>query len=270
MGHPQFEERKPGENLARVLVCHAATDDADALIPPLHPVEWTGLGVLCQRPHAGFDLGVTQPRVGWDHHVLERFALKGRQGATLSRLSGHLDLNRAFRVRKSRGGAQHNRRVELLAQLEGESGQVLRLLAIGRLEARELAKAGIVPVVLLVLGTESAGIVGADQHQARPYASVGERHHAVGGDVHANVFHRRQCTSAGKRGADSGIQRDLFVGGPFGHHASVLRQCGHDLRAGGAGISSGVRDASLPCPQRDGLISRKQTFTTSGCTCCLH
>jgi hypothetical protein len=191
--------------------------------------------------------------------------LKRRQRLQRPGALRHLDLHRRLGVGEAGGGAEQDRRGELLAQVKGQAGKLPGFLAIRRLQAGELTEAGVLAVILLVLRGETAGVVGGDQHQSGPDAGVGDGHQTVGGDVDADVFHRRQRAGAAEGGANGRVQRDLLVAGPFRHHARILGQVLQDFGGRGARVGRGVADAGLPCPQRDGLISRKYPFHRSPC-----
>ena len=218
--HAQLEEPRLGKGLARVRVGDARGDDAEVGGAGLEHVERRLLGARAQPLQALEHEPVPQARVLRHHHVL----------ADVARVVARLELDRHARddppaaVRDPRRGAQQHRRVELLRQREGLGDEVVGLLAVGRLEHRDLGELGVVAVVLLVLRGVHAGVVGADDDQAGVDAGERERHEGVGGHVETHVLHGHDGAHAGERSAHGGLEGDLLVDAPLGVDAFEARR----------------------------------------------
>ena len=93
-----------------------------------------------------------------------------------------------------------------------------------------------------------ARIVAHREHQPAVDADIGQRHEGVGGDVEADMLHRRKRAAAGEGRADRDVERDLFVGRPL--RVQVLDRIGgevfQDFGAGRAGIGGGDLARRLP------------------------
>ena len=230
-----------------------------AAVPHLDPVVGEGLGVLGQPGEPLLHQGVAAPGVGRDHHVL--LGLAGERAAC-GRWPGDVRvvLHHRLGVGDAGGGAQHDRRVELLAELEGEPGQLVGLLAVGGLQHGHLGEAGVVAVVLLVLGAVHARVVGADDHQAAPDAGDGGGEEGVGGHVQADVLHGDQGPHAGVGGAQRHLHGHLLVGRPLGVQVSVACYGLQDLGAGGARIGGGHGHAGVVGAEGDGFVAGEQCF----------
>ncbi len=118
-------------------------------------------------------------------------------------------------MRNARGEAQHDRRVKLLADVQGHADHVLGLLAVARFQAGHAGKPAVVSIVLFVLRAVHVGIVGADEDQ--PCLQSGHRgvKECVGSHVEADVLHHRHRPAAGVCRANGHVQGDLFVGRPL-------------------------------------------------------
>ena len=175
---------------------------------------------------------VPLPRVLRDHDVL----------ADVPRVVARLHLDRHARqhlaapVRDAGRGPQHDGRVELLGERERLGDEVVGLLAVRRLQHRDLGEPGVVAVVLLVLGRVHAGVVGADDDEPGVDAGERERHERVGGDVEAHVLHGDDGAHAGQRRAHGGLERDLLVDAPLAVDALEPGGGLDDLGGGSAGV----------------------------------
>ena len=101
---------------------------------------------------------------------------------------------------------------------------------------------------------EAARVIGCDYNQATAYAGNGSIDKTVGGDVHAYMFHAHQRALSGKRHAQCGFHRSLFVGRPavvyfafacFGSSLYVFGDFGRGstrigINAGQSGIQSSL------------------------------
>ena len=84
------------------------------------------------------------------------------------------------------GHAEEYRHLELFGQLERADGQVVGLLAGGRLQHRHLRELRIIAVVLLVLAGHHARIIRGHDHEAAVDAHVGQREQRVPTKPYAN------------------------------------------------------------------------------------
>ena len=103
--------------------------------------------------------------------------------------------------------------------------------------AGELAKAGIVAIILFILAAPGAGVIGAHQHQPAVDAGVAERHQAIGCHVDPHMFHRSHRADTGKTGPNNSVQGYLFVAGPLGRQPAVGAQILQYFGGRGARIS---------------------------------
>ena len=196
---------------------------------------------------------MARPRMGRDHDVLRRLLDEG----ALRRLVAFADRDRAAGMRKPRRRAHDHRRVEVLRQIEGEPGEIERLLRVARLEDRHGGERAVNARVLFVLRGVNAGIVADGEHQPAVHADISLRHEGVGGDVEADMFHGGERAAAGEARADGDVERDLFVGRPL--RVQVFRRIVgerlEDFRARRARIGGGDLDARLPGAARDRFVA---------------
>ncbi len=254
-GEPQLEGRRLGQRLAHVVVERAGHDDAHAPVTHLDAVEVALLGegdegVLALVGRLGAAHGV-----GRHHDVLADVGLVGARGH-VGALAG--DVGHRLGVGDAHGLVQHDRGVEALRDLERAAGEVVGLLRVGRVEARDAREGRVVARVLLVLRAVAGRVVGGQQHEAGVHARVGHAHERVGRDVDAHVLHRGERAHAAHGGADGHLEGDLLVGRPLAVDAVLLHQVLERLGRGGAGVSRAHGDAGLPRALRDGLVARKQ------------
>lgn len=80
------------------------------------------------------------------------------------------ELNEALAVTDAGGGAVQHGGIELLGDLAGHLHEVLALLGIAGLDHGDLGGAGIVAVVLLVLGGMATGVVSGDDDVSAVHA----------------------------------------------------------------------------------------------------
>ncbi len=118
-----------------------------------------------------------------------------------------------------------------------------------------MAEATPVAGILFVLRGGQADIVGHHDHQAADHAGQRLRHEGVGGDVHADVFHRRQGARARQRRADSHFHRDFFVDGPLGINIGIQGDVFQDFGCGGTGVGGGDPDAGFPSGAGDRFVA---------------
>ncbi len=101
-----------------------------------------------------------------------------------------------------------------MQKLEGQPGELLALLGVGRLQQGELGELGVVAIVLLVLGGVHFRVVSRNQDQAAVDAGVGEGEQRIRSHVDPHVLHGHQSAPAAERGADADFQGHLLVGRP--------------------------------------------------------
>ncbi len=129
---------------------------------------------------------MAHPGIAGEHHQLRRVldqAWRRQSGVTLTECDDRLA------VGDPRAAAQHYRRIESLGEVEGQPGELLALLGVGRLEHRQLGELGIVAAVLLVLRGVHLRVVGGHQDQAAAHPGVGKREQRVGRHVDADMLH---------------------------------------------------------------------------------
>ena len=203
---------------------------------------------------------VPLPRVLRDHDVL----------ADVPRVVARRHLDRHARqhlpaaVGDARGGPQHHRRVELLGERERLGDEVVGLLAVRRLQHRDLGEPGVVAVVLLVLRRVHAGVVGADDDEAGVDAGERERHERVGGHVEADVLHGDDGAHAGERRAHGGLQRDLLVDAPLAVDALEPGGRLDDLRGRSARVAAGEPGPGAHGAVSDGLVPGEEELAFHG------
>ena len=157
------------------------------------------------------------------------------------------------------GGAVQHGGIELLGDLAGHLHEVLALLGIAGLDHGDLGGAGIVAVVLLVLGGMATGVVSGDDDVSAVHAHVAGGEQGVGGDVQADHLHRADGAGAGHGGAVGDLGRDLLVGSPLAVHILlVLGQILQNLGAGRSGISGTDLDTGFVDATGGGLVTGHQ------------
>ena len=261
MGEPQLENRCLRLDLLHVLIGNAGADHPDPPVAFLDPVERTALGPLRQCVHASLHQLMPATRVAGHHHGLRYVSHKAGR-STLHPFAQFYD---GLRVGQASGDTQQHRGVEALADLERGPRELLCLLGIAWLQHRDLRQPRVVPVVLLVLGAEHAGIIGGDDHQAATHSDIGSGDQGIGGDVQANVLHRDQRPGAGQGGAERYLKCHLLIWRPFSLDLRVLDQGFQDLGGGCAWVGGGNKHAGLKCPPGDGLIAGKEHASGGGC-----
>ena len=150
-----------------------------------------------------------------------------------------------------------NRQVPAGGQFQGQQGEIVGFLGVGRFEHRHGRGDGKAAVVLLVLARRHARIIGRDDHQRPAGARIGRGKEGIGRHVQPDVFHRDQRRRAGHSHAEGDFQGHLFVGGPLGT-AAISREMFEDFRRGRAGISGAQRNAVIESRQGDRLIPAQQ------------
>ena len=212
IGGAELEDRDVGRDLLDVEIGGRAGDDADARVALLPAGQRRGLEIAGERRLARRELRVQPARVGGNGHRLRRLVDEALGGG-----SSRGPTRTALRVCDSRVVERTITGVSNVSEISKASltKSCASCASLGSSdrhagEAREQAG------VLLVLRGMEARIVADHDHQAGVRADVGLRHQRVGGDVEADVLHRRERANAGQRGADRHVERDLLVGRPFG------------------------------------------------------
>ena len=235
--HPQLEEGRVRQRLPGVLIGHAAAHDPQVRIAHFHPVVLERLRKVLQEASPFLHQNVPCPGVGRDHHRLAGILLI----CLRLKLQALPKLDNPLAVAYARRHPQHHRGIEPLAELIREHREILRLLAVRRLQHRDLRHTSVEPVVLLVLGAVHAGIVGRHEHEAGIYPRVRSRHQRVRRHVDAHVLHHGQRALAAQRSAERDLEGHLLVDRPFGVDVRLVRR--HVLEDFGAGRSGiGRRD----------------------------
>ena len=271
IGQAQLQEgRALGEHLLGVLVADGGGDDANLAVAQLHLVQavlqGAGAAILGQLHQALLHDGVVQVGVGGGADVLTGVA--GIGGSHV--LHTLAELHQALAVTDAGGGTVQNGSVELLGDLAGQADKVLALLGVAGLHHGDLGGAGVVTVVLLILGGVAGGIVGGDDHVGAVDAHVAGGEQGVGGHVQAHHLHGAEGTGAGHGRAVGHLGGDLLVGGPLAVHVlTVLGQVLQDLGAGGSGIRGTDLDTGFVDAAGGGLVTGHQMFHSSFHLSCL-
>lgn len=162
-------------------------------------------------------------------------------------------------MRHARRGAEEHGNVELLGNAVGLTHEVQAFLRIGRLDHGQLRCAGIVAVILLVLGGVHAGIVCGDNDEAAADAVVGSRENGVCRNVDTDMLHRTEAAHTCKARAVGHFRCDLFVRRPLTvKRITILGQRLEYLRAGGTGISGTDFYAGFIGAARNGFVAGEQ------------
>ena len=147
------------------------------------------------------------------------------------------ELDKCFGMADAGGGTEENGRVEVFRDFAGYPDKILALLAVGRLHHRDLRGAGVVAVVLLVLGRVHTGVVCRDDNEARVHPQIAGGENRVGGNIQTDVLHRAQRAASGDCRAVCHLGRHLFVGRPLAVHVILISGGVFKyLRAGRSGI----------------------------------
>ena len=109
--------------------------------------------------------------------------------------------NHRAAVRETRHEADEHRDLEAFGHVERVPRHVVGFLLVRRLEADDPREVGVVARVLLVLGAVHARVVGDDDDQPAVDRDDRRVHERIGGDVEADVLHRRHRPAPGKRHA---------------------------------------------------------------------
>ena len=171
------------------------------------------------------------------------------------------ELHQTLGMADASGGAVQHGGVELLGDLAGQFHEVLALLSVAGFHHGDLGGAGIVAVVLLVLGGMAGGVVSGDHHIGAVDAHVTGGEQGVGGHVQAHHLHGAEGTGTGHGCAVSHLGGHLLVGSPLAVH--VLAVLGHvlqNLGAGGAGIRGADFDTGFVDATGGGLVTGHQMF----------
>ena len=200
---------------------------------------------------------MTGPRVRRQHDVLRRI---GRESARADRLS-RVRMDHAAGMRDASRGADEDRHIKSLGQLERERRERAGLLAVAWLQQRDAGETSEEPVVLLVLRAVHSRVVGGDDHEAGAGARIRGRHEGVGGDVQADVLHRRERARAADGRPERDVERDLLVACPFDVDGALdvgTHERLKDLGAWRARVADSDGDPGLPGATSDRLVAGEE------------
>jgi hypothetical protein len=195
--------------------------------------------------------GIARAGIRGDHHVLARVQRRSELAIDLRPLP---DIDGRSGMTDAGRDTEHDREVELLAQLIGSRGEGIGLRAVGRLDDGNLRRPAVVPAILLVLRGVHIGVVGCDEYKTPLDTGIGEGEEGVGGNVKPDVLHSDERTRTGQRRADGGLERALLIDGPLDMRDTERGKRREYLRRGCAGITAAEVDTGLPRPARDGFI----------------
>ena len=149
IGHTQLEiVHLIAQRFMRVHIRNAGADHAGLRAVVLDAVERCGFGIFDQLFRALLNDNMAPDGVCGHHDVLGDVLFIGLQRDRIRLML----LDKALRVRHTRGQAHDDRRVEPLAQLERHFRKIAAFGGIGRLQHGHLGGSGIVARILLVLG----------------------------------------------------------------------------------------------------------------------
>jgi len=271
IGQTQLQEgRALREHLLGVLIADGRGDDAHLAVAQLHLVQavlhGAGAAVLGQLHQTLLHDGVVQVGVGGGADKLAGVA--GVGGRLVLRALA--ELHQALAVTDAGGGAVQHRGVELLGDLAGQTDKVLALLRVRGLHHGDLGGAGIVAVVLLVLGGVAGGIVSGDDHIRAVDAHVAGGEQGVGSHVQTHHLHGAERAGAGHGRAVGHLGGYLLVGRPLAVDVlAVLGQILQDLRAGRSGVSGTDLDTGFVDATGGGLVTGHQMFHSNFHLSCL-
>ena len=244
------------EDFFRVVVRDAARDDADLAGAALNAVERRRLAEFLHGGDALFHNVLAFLGGGRGHHELGRILDVGLD-RDFRALAG---LDEPLAVADARRDPEEQRRVELFGNFEGLFDEIVALLAVGRLQHRELGVHGVVAVVLLVLRAEQPRIVCRYDHKTAVDAGVGVGKHRVGGHVEAHVLHCRESSGPSHRRTSGHLDGDLLIGRPLGIDLFVSRQVFQYLRGRSARIGGRHVQSGFPGAARDRFVSCHDLF----------
>ena len=252
----ELQEGRVGrEGVLRIFIGNGGGDDADLRAVQLHPVQRGRAAVGLKSLERLFQLRMVQEGVCRGGDVLARIAGIGLGLLLLTLAECHDTLG----VRHARRGAEEHGNVELLGNAVGLTHEVQAFLRIGRLDHGQLRCAGIVAVILLVLGGVHAGIVCGDNDEAAADAVVGSRENGVCRNVDTDMLHRTEAAYTCEARAVGHFRRDLFVRRPLTvKRITILGQRLEYLRAGGTGISGTDFYAGFIGAARNGFVAGEQ------------
>ena len=153
--------------------------------------------------------------------------------------------------------------MQLLGEIERIADHVVGFLLVGRLQAGNLGKAGVVARILFILGGVHRGVVGNQVDQTAVGAGHRRVGEGVGGHVQTYVLHAHQGPSASVGYPDGFFHRGLFVGAPSAVDAFFLGQLGvldvlGDFRAGSPWVGVDPGDAGVQSALGNGFIAQKK------------
>ncbi len=249
---PSLRIDASGRTSRDILVDHPGADHAELAGADLRAVDGGGRTPSGEVDDPLLDLGMTDPGIAGEHDQLRRILDQRRRRQILDPLAEGDD---RLAVGDAGHAAQHHRGVELLGEFEGQAGELLALLRVGRLQHRHLGKFGVVAAVLLVLRGVHLRIVGRHQHQPAPHPGVGEGEEGIGGNVDADVLHASQGAGAAERGADGNFEGDLLVRRPGGVDFRIIDDVFENFGTGSARIGGGDLDPRLEGAAGNGFIT---------------
>ncbi len=164
-------------------------------------------------------------------------------------------------VRHPGDAAEHDDVPDLLREVEGPAGHLLRLLEVRRFEQRDLHQPREMAGFALVDAGERPGIVAGDEDHPAPRSRPGQVEEKIGGDVDAVLLHDAERPESREGCRGSNLHGHLFVGGPLHVELSRFREpgeCFDDLRRRGAGITGGDPHPGLQGAAGDRLVPHEQ------------
>ena len=166
------------------------------------------------------------------------------------------ELHQALAVADPGGGAVEYRGVELLGNVTGQGHKILALLGVAGLHHGDLGGAGIVAVILLVLGGMAGGVIGGDHHIGPIHTHIASSKQGVGSHVQAHHLHGAEGPGPGHGRTVGHLGGHLFIGSPLAVDLlAILGQVFQDLRAGGSGVSGTDLDTGLIDATGGGLVA---------------
>ncbi len=192
--------------------------------------------------------------VGRDHHPGGDVVLEVR---LRSRCGGLPWPHHRLGMADAGGQPQDHRDLPALGQIEGEQRVVVGLLRVDGLEHRRRRRAGVVPVVLLVLARRHPRVVRGHDDEPALDVRVGRREQRVRRDVEPDVLHRDQRARAGEGGAQRHLHSDLLVRRPLGMPAELV-EVFEDLGRRRAGVAGAEPHAGVEGGEGDRLVAAEE------------
>ena len=258
-----LEDRGAGRGFGGVQVRNAGRDDAQVRLPRATPRFRTVEGALL-APCRDFgelrsQAAVGRTRVGRDHdpaaEVVLEMRRRGRRpcrpGGGVPAISGR---HHRLRMADAGGHPVEDGQLPPLGHFDRREEEVVRLLAVRRLDHRQSGGNGVAAVVLLVLRGGHAGVVRGDHDQGAAHTGVGRGEQRIRGDVQSDVLHRHEDPGVGESGAQADFQGHLLVWRPLGPPAEGI-ECFEDFRRRCAGIAGAESHAGVQRGECDGFVA---------------